>query len=242
LWIEGDEQRIQEVALLKERRQALSEELKQNAARIERWHRWLRLERLIAEARPQILYPDYVRLIKGLDKELAERERAGGIEGVKRELDRDAERMDILEKDVSRCDERISALEARTDVAAGRPSVHLPEAQRLFTRSGKISSILINKNINLSLAIANRVSQSDLLLVIAETFSMYRKWVEFEFEIASFSSRRIPKIGVIPPGRSELPRELQHRCDHAVRWEPDAIVAAVLSHAPPLGFGEDATG
>jgi len=227
LSIEGNERRSEELALLKERKETLLDQLGQNEARVGHWNRWLRLDRLIRETRERVMDPQYAIRITNLEKELKEREAIGGIDGVQQELDSDIERRQHLQSDIARCDERLKETLNKND---GDLAVKMNSraGHWLFTIGGKMHQPLIDNNLNLSLSIANRILRSDIFLVLANSFVMYRKWVEFEFEVASFSPKHIPKVGVLPPGESDLPRELRDRCDGVVHFDPTAIVSAVL--------------
>jgi hypothetical protein len=173
------------------------------------------LESLVRQQREKVLDKASVENIKRLEEELAERARAGRLDAVKAKLDRELDTLTSTEGDLTRIDARIKELDL-TDESS--PALDALEAL------GKIRMATINDNPNLSLALTNRIRQADVMLMIGQTFALYGRWVEFEFETARFASRRIPILGLVPPGQSVLPLEIRNRCDEAVSWEPSAIV------------------
>ena len=209
---DGDEQLADLHRMQMQHKDVLQHHMTECRDRIETYHNWLRLESLIAEAREHILQSDFSKRLKRLESELAKRKQFGGADVIKAELAKELETK--------------RGLEARI----ARP--HFPVQVQAV---GKIHASLVEENGNLPFAIANRILSSDIMLVIGETFAMYRKWVEFEFEIASYYGKQIPAIGLLTPGSEKLPVEIMHRCAAVAHWVGKDIIACIQRlHRSPL--------
>jgi hypothetical protein len=96
------------------------------------------------------------------------------------------------------------------------PSIRWPEAARLASKEPA-----------LALAITNRIAAADVVVVIAEMWSQYKPWVEFETLVGTQMGR--PVIAVLPPGQTHAPREVAILTHQVSEWDPERVADAIVN-------------
>jgi hypothetical protein len=96
------------------------------------------------------------------------------------------------------------------------PAIRWPEASRLVSEAPA-----------LAVALANRIAAADATVVIAESWSQYKPWMEFETQVSGQLGR--PLIAVTPPGQRSLPPEVRLVSHRSCSWNIAEIVQTVIS-------------
>jgi hypothetical protein len=116
-----------------------------------------------------------------------------------------------LEKELTNCVRRLRQLE--NDLGHGFERFKF-DARDLIDTIGKMSSQTISVDPNLAVALYVRISESDLVVTAMDHFTLYRRWMDFEFEAAQALQK--PVIAVVP-SEAGIPRDLSIRRVTTVR-------------------------
>ncbi len=68
----------------------------------------------------------------------------------------------------------------------------------------------------------DQINPVNCVLVISGMYAGYREWIQAAIDIAKKHDK--PIIGVKPPGRQQVPPELQDAANTLVNWESDEII------------------
>ncbi|CQJ33003.1 TPA: TIR domain-containing protein [Yersinia enterocolitica] len=72
----------------------------------------------------------------------------------------------------------------------------------------------------------NRITSSDVFLVMAGMYTSYSDWMQWEIETAKKNS--IPIIAVKPRGAERIPLIIQNNADVIVGWNSSTIVKNII--------------
>lgn len=128
--------------------------------------------------------------------------------------------MNGLSADLANCSRRIAVLQR--DFGRGLHQLHY-DARELLHQMGKMSAAAVDLDPNLAIALYVRLIESDLVVAIMDDFTLYRRWMDFEFEAAQGLDK--PTIAVLCGG--DLPRHIESRETVVVRWGIDNFCNAV---------------
>lgn len=74
-----------------------------------------------------------------------------------------------------------------------------------------------------------KISRSNIVLALAGIYASHSSWMAWELETAS--KRGIPIVGIIPRGQERISSLVYTHSIRDVRWNTEAIVSAIRSHA-----------
>ncbi len=78
-------------------------------------------------------------------------------------------------------------------------------------------------------ALKKKITDSDIVLVIAGVYATHSEWISWELETASRNN--VPIVGVVPFGAERISTVVQEYADEIVRWNTESIVEAIRFHA-----------
>lgn len=78
-------------------------------------------------------------------------------------------------------------------------------------------------------ALKAQLAPVQLLLVIAGMYIPYRKWIQYEMDLARFYGK--PIIGIKPWGNEYVPQAVRNAACEVVAWNTNSIVTAIRQHA-----------
>jgi hypothetical protein len=133
-------------------------------------------------------------------------------------------RLDELKSRAKHCERRIEQLQA--DCGLGVHLINYRSAD-IFHQYMKLPEEAINEDRNLVLMLENQIDSADVVIVIAEMYAQYRKWMACEIGLAQSLNR--PILAVVPPGQAWCPKELEWCSAAIVPWDSIAIGKALLS-------------
>lgn len=73
--------------------------------------------------------------------------------------------------------------------------------------------------------LAEKISNSNIVLGIAGMYASYSDWMEWELDKAI--ELGVPIVGVIPRGQERISQTVSSRSEQDVRWNTESIVAAI---------------
>ncbi len=73
--------------------------------------------------------------------------------------------------------------------------------------------------------LAEKISNSNIVLGIAGMYASYSDWMEWELDKAI--ELGVPIVGVIPRGQERISQTVSSRSKQDVRWNTESIVAAI---------------
>ncbi len=83
-------------------------------------------------------------------------------------------------------------------------------------------------NKQLRVAIAEKIRNSSVILVLAGVYATYSKWINIEIEIAKNDfSRKKPIIALEPRGANRTSQYVKENADAIVKWNTNSIVKAI---------------
>lgn len=77
--------------------------------------------------------------------------------------------------------------------------------------------------------LAQKISNADVLLVMAGVYATISDWITFEIEVAY--DLDIPIIGVIPWGQTNISTTVRTYAVDIVGWNTESIVKSIRNHA-----------
>ena len=78
-------------------------------------------------------------------------------------------------------------------------------------------------------ALKAQLAPVHVVLVIAGMYIPYRKWIQYEIDLAKFYNK--PIIGIRPWGNELLPQAVKNTACEIVGWNTSSIVNAIRNHA-----------
>ena len=81
----------------------------------------------------------------------------------------------------------------------------------------------------LEAALKTQLASVQLVLVIAGMYIPYRKWIQYEMDLARFYDK--PIIGIKPRGNAYIPQAVTNAACEIVAWNTNSIVTAIRQHA-----------
>jgi hypothetical protein len=180
-----------------------------------------RIDELETALRERILDPDFVQALRHLAR--LRKQYAGCATE--------------LELRRARADEAFLAEEiTRLEIKAEWLREEAKKYERMLThglhheKTGKARDSLFRDHPNLALAISNRVAAADVVLVLADFDSPFRRWIEFEYQ-ESFVLRK-PILAVLHPRlTNHVPPDLRYFGVEEVEWRAFALAQAIRRHA-----------
>ncbi len=77
--------------------------------------------------------------------------------------------------------------------------------------------------------LAQKISDSDIILALAGVYASHSSWVQWELDKAI--ELGTPIVGVIPRGQERISTVVSSRSVADVRWNTESIIAAIRKHA-----------
>lgn len=77
--------------------------------------------------------------------------------------------------------------------------------------------------------ISNKISPSQITLVLAGMYGAYSDWMKYEIDESMRMKK--PIIGIYPWGQTYAPTYVTQNATEMVRWNTDSIVSAIRRHA-----------
>lgn len=77
--------------------------------------------------------------------------------------------------------------------------------------------------------LAQKISNSDIVLALAGVYASHSSWMEWELDKAI--ELNIPIVGIIPRGQERISTIVSSRSIIYVRWNTESIIAAIREHA-----------
>lgn len=77
--------------------------------------------------------------------------------------------------------------------------------------------------------LAQKISDSDIILALAGIYASHSSWMEWELDKAI--KLGTPIVGVIPRGQERISTVVSSRAVATVRWNTESIIAAIRRHA-----------
>jgi len=77
--------------------------------------------------------------------------------------------------------------------------------------------------------LANRISDSNIVLGIAGIYASYSDWIAWEMETAA--AKKVPIIGIVPYGQERISATVTNHSVEDVRWNTESIIDAIRRHA-----------
>jgi len=77
--------------------------------------------------------------------------------------------------------------------------------------------------------LAQKISDSDIILALAGVYASHSSWMEWELDKAI--ELGTPIVGVIPRGQERISTVVSSRSVTDVRWNTESIIAAIRAHA-----------
>lgn len=87
----------------------------------------------------------------------------------------------------------------------------------------------VNNKTELEKALRYCIRPAQCVLVISGMYVSYRKWIQYEIDLAS--EWRKPIIGIKPWGNENIPSEVSSVAQSLVGWQTTSIVEAVRKHS-----------
>jgi len=78
-------------------------------------------------------------------------------------------------------------------------------------------------------ALKKKITDSDIVLVIAGVYATHSEWIGWELETAY--KNNVPIVGVVPFGAERMSTVVKDYADEIVRWNTESIVEAIRFHA-----------
>ncbi|HEX8396784.1 MAG TPA: TIR domain-containing protein [Pyrinomonadaceae bacterium] len=77
--------------------------------------------------------------------------------------------------------------------------------------------------------INNQIRLTNAVLIISGMYVSYRKWIQFEIDLADSFNK--PIIGIQPWGSTKTPSAVERSAVDVVGWNTNSIVDAIRKHA-----------
>lgn len=77
--------------------------------------------------------------------------------------------------------------------------------------------------------LAQKISNSDIILALAGIYASHSSWMEWELDKAI--KLGTPIVGVIPRGQERISTVVSSRSVTVVRWNTESIIGAIRNHA-----------
>jgi len=180
------------------------------------------IDSLIAQEWEQILNPNFSEKIKYLEKiKLKSKKFDIGIE-----KEKSSQLLLEFQNNFIKIDLKIEKLDREINKIKGA----IDEVKiDILASTGKRRDDVMVKFPNLALAIRNKLLKSHVVLVVVETSSAFRSWIEYEYQ-ESFLLKK-PIFGVLHPQLAgQIPPDLKHYNVVPVNWEKEQIVNIVKKY------------
>ena len=85
----------------------------------------------------------------------------------------------------------------------------------------------------LSQELKNLIEKAQIIVIIAGMYTMYSRWIEYEFETAKSLNK--PIIAIRPIKNSRIPKKISANANAVVSWNGESLIASIeaLSHKTP---------
>ncbi len=82
-------------------------------------------------------------------------------------------------------------------------------------------------------ALRNQITPTNCVLIISGMYVKYRKWIQYEIDLATEGFKKPkPIIGIRPRGSERIPKEVSEIANEMVGWSTSSIVNAIRRHTP----------
>ena len=86
-----------------------------------------------------------------------------------------------------------------------------------------------NNTTKLAEALQNQMRPTQVVLIISGMYAAYRKWIQYEIDLAAHWNK--PIIGIRPRGSERTPTAVSSVAKEMVGWNTSSIVAAIRKHS-----------